>query len=99
MTEYWISWYSPQSLGGFELRSPWWKAGWMFDENEEELSIIVAAIRAESEEDAFAKVEASYFEKPENGVERRFCETFEEGEIKPWEREDGRFQLGDWMEW
>lgn len=95
---WWLSWYSPQALGGFELHTPWWVSGWSFDKDENEISVIVAAVRANSEDEAFALIEASYDTPPDGGVEPRFIEPLDEDEF-PWNREGSRFQLGDWMEW
>ena len=62
--------------------------------------MFVAAVRADSEEDAYALVEGSYFDLPENvHIERRFCQALEEDAEKPWEREGTRFPLEDWMTW
>ena len=100
MNEYWISWYSVfEYTGSFELHSPWWVSGWSYDADENEESIIVAAVRADSEEEAWEVVKQAYDTYPKKGFRERFIETFEEGETKPWEREGGRFQLADWMEW
>lgn len=100
MNEYWISWTSCFDVdGGFELHSPWWISGWSYNEKDQEESVFVGAIRADSEDEAFAKISAAYDAVPDGGVSRRFIEIFEKDEKKPWEREGGRFQLGDWMEW
>lgn len=96
---WWISWYHPAELGGFELHWPWWSSGWSFDKDGNEINIFVAAVRADSEDEAFDLIESSYDEKPEKGLERRFCDKLEEDESKPWEHAGGRFQLGDWMSW
>lgn len=98
MNEYWISWTSVmEDEGGFELHSPWWVSGWSITEDDKEESIFVGAIRADSEEDAWAKIAAAYDTPPEKGVNQRFIE-----ELKapyPWEHESPRFPLGDWMDW
>ncbi len=96
---WWISWFSPESLGGFTLTAPWWRSGWYYDKDGNEVTILVAAVRADSKDEAFALIESSYDTKPEGGVERRFIDRLEEDETKPWEHEGTRFPLGDWMEW
>lgn len=98
---WWISWYTPKSLGGFTLLTPWWVSGWAFDENDEEVTSIVAAVRADSEKEAFETIEAAYEEENVKIPKklRRFCRKFEEGDELPWERESTRFSLQDWMEW
>lgn len=98
---WWISWYSPESLGGFELRTPWWRSGWMIEDNGTELTILVAAVRADNEDEAFEIIESSYDKEGTKIAKkfRRFSRRLDEGELLPWEQEGTRFPLGDWMEW
>lgn len=99
MNEYWISWYSTyEEAGSFSLTSPWWVSGWAYDRDEREESVIVAAVRAESEDAAWEVVKQAYDTYPEKGFRERFIEVLEEP--YPWSREDTRFQFQDeWMEW
>lgn len=96
---WWISWYSPEALGGFELHWPWWRSGWTIERDGTEKTVLVAAVRADTEDEAFEIIESAYLEKPEDGVERRFCDKLEDGETMPWEHEGTRFPLMDWQEW
>lgn len=96
---WWISWYSPGDLGGFELHWPWWRSGWSIEADGSEKTVFVAAVRAGSEDEAFDLIESTYDTPPAEGVERRFCEPIDEDEEKPWEREGTRFSLMDWMVW
>lgn len=97
---WWISWYSPQALGGFTLYWPWWRSGWSYDRDDNEVSIFVAAVRAESEDDAYEIIMKAYDNPPVFTEEnKRFCELFDAGEKMPWEHENPRFPFGDWMQW
>jgi hypothetical protein len=96
---WWVSWYSPASLGGFELHWPWWRAGWEIEGYDQELTKLAALVRADTEDEAFAIIEESYHEKPEKGVERRFANIIKDGDKLPWQHEGSRFPLEDWMTW
>ena len=96
---WWISWYSPEALGGFTLTLPWWRSGWAIQEDNSELTLFVGAVRADTEDEAFAIIEAAYDTPPDEGVTRRFAKKIDDGEELPWEHEGTRFPLGEWMEW
>lgn len=97
---WWISWYSPQDFGGFTLYWPWWASGWAFDFDGKEISIFVAAVRAESEDAAYEIVRQAYDTPPVfTDEQKRFCECIEGKGKMPWEHENPRFPLGDWMQW
>ena len=97
---WWVSWYSPGKYGGFELHWPWWRTGWMYDENDEEVTIFVAAIRAESEDAAYELIAQAYDEPPTfTDEDKRFCNSLEGKDKMPWEHEGTRFPFGDWMTW
>lgn len=93
---WWVSWFSPEKYGGFELHVPFWRSGWYFTDESEEVTIFVAVVRAPNEDEAFAQITGSYFEQPEGGVSRRYCKTLEHP--YPWEREGTRFEREDWMD-
>ena len=94
LNEYWISWYHNPEYGTFELHTPWWISGYTMGEPQK--SIIVGAVRAESEEEAWATVLASYDTPPEK-VTERFCDPMKAP--YPWDNPHGRFQRADWMQW
>ena len=89
MNNYWISWYSPETNSEFEIHSPWWISGYSFDPD---AVILVAAIRAESEEAAWKFIRDSYDEEPE--ITERFIEDL--GDKTPF---SGRFPQSSWMAW
>lgn len=93
---WWISWFSPEEYGGFELHVPFWRSGWYFTNDSKEVTIFVAAVRADNEDEAFAQIASAYFEPPTGGVSRRFCLPLEEP--YPWDREGTRFVKEDWMD-
>lgn len=95
---WWISWWSDEEMGGFTLYSPWWTSGWSLDADGKEETVFVAAVRADSEDEAFKLVESSY-DKDGIVVKRRFADPMDEDEKKPWEHEGTRFPFGDWMIW
>lgn len=90
MADWWLSWYTSEALGQFELHSPWWISGYTGDG---EKTIIVGAVKAESEEAAWEQIRQSYDTPPET-IEERF--------IDPLDRENpfsDRFPKADWMAW
>lgn len=87
MTDYWVSWYNRTPLSQFELHSPWWVSGYTDDAD-----VMVAAVRAESEEAAFAQVRAAYDNDP-GPIDERFIE------LLPGSPFSGRFQQQAWMAW
>jgi len=84
--EFWLSWYSPEPMSAFELHSPWWVSG--YTDNE---TIVVAAVRAESEEAAWASVRNAYDYPPE--MRERFIEPLTGSPFS------GRFPQANWMRW
>lgn len=87
LRDYWLSWYADAPLSEFELHSPWWISGYAGDSN-----VMVAAVRAESEEAAFEQVKAAYDNGPGRFSER-FCEPLT---VSPF---SGRFPQSSWMAW
>jgi hypothetical protein len=97
VNEFWLSWYHDPENGEFELHSPWWTSGYTMTDPPK--STIVAAVRAEDEDAAWAVVRASYDTPPESVIER-FCEPLAPKDGKyPWDNPNGRFQRAEWMKW
>lgn len=93
MLSWWISWYSIEPLKTLELHSPWWISGYRPESDDSYTPIIVAAVRAPTEEAAWAVVDAAYDEDgPE--FERRFCEEL--GDREPF---SDRWPKAEWMTW
>jgi hypothetical protein len=90
---FWVSWYSPDELGSWELHSPWWVSGWAVTETED-VQTICAAIKAKDEDDARTRVLASY-DKPPATVAWRFVEE----RPADWTPFNDRFLKADWMVW
>lgn len=89
MSDYWISWYvDDEWMPKFELHSPWWVSGYDMDDR----TIVVAAVRAESEEAAWAQVLAAFDDPPER-FEQRFIDVLERDAFSD------RFPQAEWMEW
>lgn len=91
---YWISWYSPKSLGGWELHSPWWVSGYTYF-GEEEVPAICAAVMAIDEKEAKDKIYRSYDELPKEAIEWRFVNERSED----WSPFSERFPQAAWMKW
>lgn len=87
---FWISWWTTEALGDFELHSPWWVTGLAGDDAES----ICAAVRAPTEADAKQLILQSY-DQPPNDLEWRFCDQ------KPtdWVPFSERFPQDGWMVW
>jgi hypothetical protein len=91
MSNWWVSWYCPsESMPLFELHSPWWVSGYAF---EPDRHIVVAAIRADSEESVWEKVRSA-FDTPVE-IEERFIEPVPHMS----EPFSDRFPKASWMAW
>lgn len=92
MNRYWISWWQSDDQA-FELHSPWWVSGY----DAEDRRSICAAIIAESEDEARAKVIAAHDEpKPSEAALRfRFVRRQPDG----WTPFSDRFRRAPWMRW
>jgi len=90
MRSFWISWYSYAPRDTFELHSPWWCSGYDADGND----ILIAAVRAEDEDAAWAQVRAAYDDQPA-AVAERFVEDVPDD----WSPFSGRWPKADWMAW
>lgn len=85
-----MSWWTNQTLGAFELHTPWWISG---ESGAGHLSIC-AAIRAETKAAVREIVYGAYDTRPDY-IEFRFCEERPAG----WEPFNSRFQRAAWMVW
>ena len=97
MHSWWISWYHHPLDSAFELHTPWWISGYTI-EMDHQRSVIVAAVQAEDEEDAWRVVYAAYDHTPTH-LEQRFCDELLPEDSLPWEHPGTRFELADWMRW
>lgn len=86
--DFWLSWYSDIPLSEFELHSPWWVSGYDADDR----TILVAAVRAKDEREAWLQVKGSYDDPPPS-LDERFCEELDRSPFC------GRFPKSAWMEW
>ena len=95
MSYRWISWYhSIETMGEFELHSPWWVSGYAMNEGEIEAETIVAAMPGElSEAEAEAFIKLAYDKKPK-AIEFRF-NNVKDGD-DPFSE---RFPRAKWMKW
>lgn len=87
LTNYWLSWYHRSTDPAFRLDWPWWVT------STGDTVTICAAIRAESEDVAWAIVRESHAGNV--GFTTRFCEA------KPadWTPFSDRFPRAEWMQW
>lgn len=88
---YWVSWWTTEEMGVFELHSPWWISGELGDGTTVSLC---AAVRALSARDAKALILCSYERLP-GQIEWRFVEQKADG----WSPFSDRFPRAEWMQW
>lgn len=93
LTNYWISWHHYDSLGGFELNTPWWVSG-SGQDGGGEFSTMCAAVQAVDEDAAKELVMKSYDKLP-NEITWRFCNI----RANDWVPFSDRFPKADWMPW
>jgi len=93
MTNFWLSWYHRPDDGVFEIHSPWWVSGYAYDNEGNELPTIVAAVKADSEDEAWQFVNLSY-DNPPDSIDARFCD-----EMKKSSPFSDRFPRAEWMQW
>lgn len=84
---FWLSWKHYFEDGEFELHFPWWVSGFGDD-----YETIVAAVKADSSEDAWKIIEDAY-DYAGVYIEQRFCDEFEGSPFSD------RFPKADWMIW
>lgn len=97
---WWISWYTHRPLSEFELHSPWWVSGYADGEDGRGLTIIVAAVLAESEEGAWAVVLGAFDEpRSDSDIKRRFCDEQPLGAMVADSIFDDRWPKAEWMAW
>lgn len=89
--KYWLSWYATEAAGEWELHSPWWISGTRCSDD---AATVCAAVEAESEEAAWAKIAAAYDDKSAI-IEQRFIEP----QSDDWAPFSGRFPRAKWMQW
>lgn len=95
MSAWWLSWYGPAPMSTFELHSPWWVSGWAADDaGGYTVPIVCAAVRADNEFAALARVFTAYDDPPET-IRWRFVEQVEVG----WSPFCDRFPKAAWMAW
>lgn len=102
MKFYWISWYTPKELGGFNLKYPWWVTGHRLDPNDSVLEkadvsvtpTVCAAVQAKNEAGARDIIKKSYDKEPVD-LEWRFCEERPDD----WIPFNERFPKSGWMTW
>lgn len=85
---WWLSWYNRS--GDWALWFPWWISGY----DSEGREIVVAAVIAPSEEEAWEVIYNAYFGRPSH-LEQRFIEELPEGK-SPF---SDRFPRADWNVW
>lgn len=93
MNRFWLSWMHDPLGPNFELHSPWWRSGVAFMSDDSERHCICAAVEADDEDGAMAKVLSSYDRPPE--ITWRFCEP----RANDWSPFGDRFRRADWMKW
>ena len=85
---WWLSWYSPPSLGPLVLHTPWWVTGRLSDKT----ATVVAAVQAADADAASELVYAAYDQRPDR-IEFRFVEPLDRSPFLD------RFPRADWMQW
>lgn len=91
MKNFWLSWYTKEDDGEFELHFPWWCSGRRCSDD---AGTIVAAVQAMTEAEAVDLVYSAYDTRPPR-LEFRFCEEKDVG----WTPFNDRFKRSDWMNW
>ncbi len=87
--QWWLSWYAPAGEG-WALWFPWWVSGY----DPEDRDIIVAAVIADSEDEAKQVIYDAYDKTPDS-LEWRFVNELEEGRSAF----SDRFRRAEWMVW
>lgn len=94
MKPFWVSfWIHEDELSKFEYNGPWWISG----EDMRSRTSIVAAVMAESPEDAQEVIIAAHDDKKVPD-EWRFVEE-RESDWNPLANKSGRFESDVWMKW
>jgi hypothetical protein len=89
MKRFWISWYTDNDMGPFELNSPWWISG-----TDGICDSVCAAVIAEDEDAARCVVLGAYDICP-LAIDWRFCQERDAN----WAPFCERFPQADWMQW
>ena len=89
MQQYRTSFYT-SDLGSFEYHGPWWISGY----TSEDSPIIVAAVMANSEKEAYETLRLAFDEdKRPAKLKERFCEKHDGSPFSD------RFPQAGWMQW
>lgn len=88
---WWLSWYQP-AYTAYTLYWPWWVSG---SRCHDDARTVVAAIRAATEDDARAVVDAAQ-DDPALDLEWRFVEEVDDPDWSPYH---DRFPKATWMCW
>jgi len=92
---YWVRWYHCyETMGAFELFTPWWCSGSTSDEPVRE--ILVAAIKADSV-DEIREILCNCYDKRPESIEISFIEECTDGSWDPVKNVSGRFPFAEWM--
>lgn len=97
MKSYWVRFYDySEHLRSFEYHGPWWVTGFTWDEKDEEMKVLCAAVRAESEEAAQRVIIGAYDNK--DGPAKW---SFVDEQDTEWDPKDlgDRFVAKEWMKW
>lgn len=95
LKKFWVSWYSPAKLGGWELHTPWWVSGYAMGD-EEDVPTICAALHARDEAAAHQTIADCYDKETKiTDIEWRFVEERPDD----WSPFNSRFQRAPWMNW
>ncbi len=92
MQNYWISWWTHEHEGAYELHSPWWVTGERHGRNA--ARSICAGVKAKNVEAAKELIKSSYNNNAQD-LEWRFIETMP----VEWSPFNDRFPKADWMKW
>lgn len=84
---WWLSWYD-EELGNWALWFPWWISGYDMDDRD----IIVAAVIADTEDEARQIIYDAY-DEPKESLDWRFLDELGGSPFSD------RFQRRDWMVW
>lgn len=97
MKAWWMRWYTPDGqISRFELHSPWWISG--YGDNE---TILVAAVLADTAEEAWSKIRGAYDEpRRDDDVTESFAELIPSDAPQPFDEGwSDRWPKAWWMAW
>ena len=88
---FWVRWYSPKDRQ-FESIFPWWISGYFYDDNDNAMVILVAAVKAVDENAAEEIIKSSYDEYYQD-----LNFSFVNEKSLEWSPFCDRFQKANWM--